>query len=222
MMAHYHIDTEKFSLEKFKNNIKTRDMIPSRVILKEDLDERFDLLDNTGISTLKDLIETLKSKAKIDQFSTETGLSVQYLTILVREAKSYLPNPIRLNKFVGVPGSILEKLEDAGIKNTRHLFNNFQDKADREKLAQQTGIPTEILDELFGLSDLTRVYGVGPVFARMIYDLGIISIQDFVSHSAEEFIEIYETKTKKKADFGVNEIEFSLEMAKVLEIAGEI
>jgi hypothetical protein len=51
----------------------------------------------------------------------------------------------------------------------------------------------------------------------MIYDVGIHSIREFVRYTAEDFIGIYETHTQEKADFGVNEIEFSLALAKELE-----
>jgi predicted flap endonuclease-1-like 5' DNA nuclease len=79
-----------------------------------------------------------------------------------------------------------------------------------------------VLNELVGLSDLSRIYGVGPVFARMIYDVGIKSVQEFIENTAEDFIRIYEEQTRKKADFGVGEIEFSLELAKELDIAVEL
>ena len=78
------------------------------------------------------------------------------------------------------------------------------------------------MNELVCLSDLARAYGVGPVFARMIFDVGIKSIEEFVEKTAEEFIRIYEEKEQKKADFGPNEIRFSLELAKELDIAVEI
>jgi len=221
MKAHYHIHLEKYSLQKFKHNLESRDMIPSRVSLKEDLDDRFRVLDNAGITNLKELVTALKTKPKVEEFSKETGLSIQYLTLLSREARSYLPNPVRLDKFSGVSSATIEKLEATGIKNSRHLFNAVQTKAEREELAQQVEIPIEHLDELFGLSDLSRVYGVGPVFARMIYDVGIQSVRKFVRYSANEFINIYETQTQKKADFGINEIEFSIILARDLEIVGD-
>lgn len=222
MKAQYHIDLEKYSLQKFKCNLESRDMIPSRVSLKVDLDEGFRILENAGITNLKELSAVLKTKSKIEAFSKETGLSIQYLTLLNREAKSYLPNPIRLDKFPGISSTTIEKLAAVDIKNTRHLFNVAQGKTGREELAHKTEIPIVLLDELFGLSDLSRVYGVGPVFARMIFDLGIQSLRDFIQYSAEEFIEIYETQTQKKADFGVNEIEFSLVLARELENSSEI
>jgi len=89
-------------------------------------------------------------------------------------------------------------------------------------LSKETGIPKEVLNELVGLSDLSRIYGVGPVFARLIYDVGIRSVKEFVECTAEDFIRIYEEQTQKKADFGVGEIQFSLELAKELEIAVDI
>ncbi len=222
MEKQYHLNIEKYSLQKFKNNLKSRDMIPSRASLKDELDERFKKLEINGISNLKELIDTLKTKPKIELFSNETGLTTEYLTLLKREAKSYLPNPVRLDKFPGIPTKYVERLEAEGINNSRQLFNEAKDRIERERLSQRTEIPIEIVNELVCLSDLARAYGVGPVFARIIYDVGIKSIKEFVENSAEEFIRIYEKREQKKADFGVNEIQFSLKLAKELDIAVEI
>jgi hypothetical protein len=217
MKAQYHIDLAKYSLQKFKHNLESRDLIPSRVSLKDDLENRFRILENAGISNLKELVTALRTKPKINGFSKETGLSTQYLTLLSREARSYLPNPVRLDKFPDISSAVFEKLAAVGIKNSRHLFDAAQTKAARAALSQQAGIPLETLNELFSLSDLSRVYGVGPIFSRMIYDVGIQSVHKFVEYSANEFIEIYETQTQKKADFGIHEIEFSLILARELD-----
>jgi nucleotidyltransferase/DNA polymerase involved in DNA repair len=163
------------------------------------------------------LIEELKTKQKIEVFSKKSKLSIEYLTILKREAKSYLPSPIPLNKFTGINAEDILKLEEIGIKNTKQLFNKAKTKAEINRLSKVTGIPIERIKELVSLSDLSRLYGVGPVFARMIYDVGIKSVEIFIKHSPAEFIEIYENETKKKADFGVNDIKLSIELAKELE-----
>ena len=222
MRDQYHLDLEKYSLHKFKNNLNSRDMIPSRVSLKDELDERFRILEISGISNLKELIEVLKTKPKFEMFSKATGLTIEYLTLLKREAKSYIPNPIRLDKFSGIQTQYLDKLEAVGIKNSRNLFNAARGKKEREQLSQTTEIPIEILNELVCLSDLARAYGVGPIFARIVYDVGIKSIKEFIEYTAEDIIRIYEEKEHKKADFGVNEIQFSLELAKDFELAVEI
>jgi predicted flap endonuclease-1-like 5' DNA nuclease len=127
-----------------------------------------------------------------------------------------------LDKFLDIPTKYLERLDEVGIRNTKQLFNDAQNKNMRERLSDETDIPLKVLNELVGLSDLSRIYGVGPVFARMIYDVGIKSVQEFIENTAEDFIRIYEEQTRKKADFGVGEIEFSLELAKELDIAVEL
>ncbi len=217
MNERYQIDLEKYSLQKFRASLQSREMIPSRTSLKDDLDTRFRILENCGIANLKELIDRLKTKQKIEQFSQETSLSIHYLTLLKREAKSYLSKPIRLDKFSGVQTEHLDRLEDKGIRNTRQLFLQAQNKSGRERLSKETWIPKEALNELVGLSDLVRIYGVGPVFARLIYDVGIRSVKEFIEYTARDFIRIYEEQTRKKADFGVGEIQFSLELAKELD-----
>ena len=217
MKEQYHIDLEKYSLRKFKLSLQKRDMIPSRVILKEQIEERFEILKNNGINNLKILINDLKTPKKIETFSKRSGLSINYLTILKREANSYLPNPIRLKNFPGIESEDVKTLEDIGIKNSKQLFNKGKNSEERNRLSQLTGIPIERLNELVSMSDLARLYGVGAVFARIIYDVGIKSVKTFAKHTAEEFISIYEEKKQKKADFGVNDINFSIELAKELE-----
>ena len=150
-------------------------------------------------------------------YTRDFAHSLEYLTLLNREAKSYLSKPIRLNKFPEIQTRYLERLDDVGIRNSKQLFVEAQDQKKRERLSKETDIPLEALNELIGLSDLSRIYGVGPVFARIIYDVGIKSVKAFVEYTAEDFITIYEEQTKKKADFGVGEIEFSLELAKELD-----
>ena len=222
MGKQYQIDLENYSLGKFKENIESREMIPSRMILKNEIDRPFAALEKASITNLKELIDRLKTKDKIEQFSKETGLSVEYLTILKREAKSYLPSPVRLNKFPGVDAQHIGRLETEGIKNSRHLFDRAAGKEERFQLARKSGVPLKELDELICLSDLARAYGVGPVFARMLYDVDIKTIEEFIGHTAGEIIRIYEEKEGKKADFGENEIQFSLELAKELDVAVEL
>jgi hypothetical protein len=219
MVYHYHIDTEGYSLTRFQRGIASRQLIPSRRCLQDELEERFRILKDAGISNLKELIDALKTKAKVEQFSQMTGLPNDYLTILRREANSYLPKPVRLDILPGVAADHVARLKDEGITNTQHLFNQAGDRQRRVQLAQRTGIPPDKVDELVGLSDLTRAYGVGPVFARIIYDVGIRSIKDFVEQTAEDFIRLYEEQAGKKADFSVGEIQFSLDLAKELDIA---
>ncbi len=192
-------------------------MIPSRIVLKEKIDERFKILQLNGIKNLKDLIDVLKTKQKIELFSNKTALSIDYLSILKREASSYLPNPIRLKDFTRLNSKDIKALEDIGIKNSRQLFKRVTTEEQIDQLSQSTGISIDRLNEMASLTDLARLYGVGPVFAGIIFDIGIKSVKTFVKYGADEIINIYEKKTQKKADFSVSDISFSIELAKELE-----
>ena len=218
----YSIDLAEFSLEKFKQQLRSRELIPSRQILKDDLDSRFSILERSGISNLKELISTLKNKGRMRELAENTGLDPDYLNLLRREAASYQANPVPLKSLPGIAPAYITLLSQHGIKNTKHLFGRAQTSLLREQLAADTGVPKRVLDELVCLSDLCRAYGVGPVFARLIYKLGIKTISDFVQVSPEKFVEIYEEQTGKNADFSADEIRFSLDLAKELEISVDL
>ena len=218
MSSKYHIDPDKISLKNFQISLESRELIPSRVALKEKVKARFRTIQEAGLISLGDLLDALKTKPKIEVFSKQTGLDIGYLTLLKREASSYLPKPVQLNKFSGIKGQVILKLQELGIKNSKQLFDKASKIEGRTALSHESGVSTDDLNELIHLSDLSRLYGVGPVFARMLYDIGIDSVKSFISHSAEEIVKIYEDINKKKADFTVKDIQFTLEMARELEL----
>ena len=218
MNLNYHIDSRKYTLQQLKTNLLSREMIPSRKALKEDLERRFEILEKMGIVNLQDLINALKNKKKMEGFSSSSGISVDYLILLRREANSYLPNPVPLNKFPGVSPGDLARLKEKGIKNSRHLFEQAGSDKNRKELAKLSGVPLERINEFAGLSDLVRAYGVGPVFARILYDTGIHSIRRLIGYSPEEIIQLYEEKFNQEADFSLRDMHFCLEIARVLDI----
>ena len=222
MPSKYHLDLSTFLLDKFQRILQTKDLIPSRVILKEDVAGRFAVLAGHGIATMQDLIDALKTKDKLHKFAQTTGLPADYLTLLKREAGSYLPTPVRLDTLPGVSAAALEDLAGLNIKTASQLFDRAQTAEQRTQICWEEDISCKDLTELVCLSDLSRAYGVGPVFARLLYDAGIHTIQDFISYSAQEIITIYEEQTGKKADFSIGEIKFSLELSKLLKIAVEL
>jgi hypothetical protein len=218
MAASYHIDPAQYPLKKLKEDLQTRELIPSRQSLKEGLDERFQILMDQGMHTLQDLINTLKTKKKLESFSEGSGLSIGYLTLLRREANSYLPKPVPLDRFPEVLPEDLAKLEKVGIKNSRQFFDQINSESDLTALGKSTGISRESLKELLALSDLVRAYGVGPVFARILYKAGIDSIRLFRQYAPQQVIDLYQERTRKKADFSFSDIKFSLDLVRILDL----
>jgi hypothetical protein len=222
MNEKYFIDTDKFLIDKFRNILKTKDILPGRIVLKDKIDERFDMLKSKGIHSLSDLLEALKTKPKIEKFAKDTGLYIDYLTILRREANSYVSIPVKLIDLPFIEAEIINKLDSFGIKNSKQLFDNAAKRSAREKLAHRYKLPLDKLFELVRLCDLVRITGVGPVFARIILDSGIGSVKVFLSfESADLFERLIKTNNEKgltKAKFTIKDIEYCLELGRDLPL----
>ncbi|MEN8202263.1 MAG: DUF4332 domain-containing protein [Bacteroidota bacterium] len=114
------------------------------------------------------------------------------ITLLKRQAGTYLARPFPLSEFPGVPYEYTELLKSKGIGNTRKYFEVARTEAKRKELAGITGIPEERLKELYVLCDLSRITGVGGSMARIAYEAGIRSIAEFAAadkHFSDQFAE---------------------------------
>ena len=163
---------------------------------------------------------------KIDRFSKETGLTVEYLTILRREANSYMSVPVKLIDLPFIETDIISKLELHGIRDSKQLFENGAKLKDRQNLSEKHNLPFDKLSELVCLCDLVRITGVGPVFARIIYDSGINTVKNFLSYDAFELFErLTKTNSEKgltKAKFTQKDIEYCIELGRDLPLVVEI
>lgn len=216
----YYIDLERYSLKKFKEELRESELLPSRRILKEQIDKRFKILENNSASNLKDLIDLIKTPKKAKEFAAKTGLPADYILILRREVNSYLPKPVNLEKFPGVEKNTINKLNNAGIKNTAHLFKKIKTKADREKLASETGVNEEKILELTKLTDLSRVKWIGPVFARIFLDSGTGTVEKLSLSNAKtlykKLVNINNEKKYTKAKFVENDVKLCIDVAQLV------
>ena len=195
-------------------------MLPSRVELHREMDTRLVLLQKAGLSSLGDLIERLASPSKREALSSGTGLPVDYLVLLKREAGSYLARPFRLSDFPGIPFEYTEVLKSRGLKNTRDFFEKVQTGEQKARVSKETGIPVERLWELHALCDLSRITGVGGVFARVVYEAGIRSSREFAWTDAPGHYKLYRKMMEKRGyatgHFSEEDIRYCIDYAKVL------
>jgi predicted flap endonuclease-1-like 5' DNA nuclease len=194
----YHIDLEQFSMERFRHILETSELLPGRKVLKEKIAERFAILESMGIRNLKELMEALKTKKRVESFSQESGLPQDYLVILRREANSYVPKPFNLKDIPGVDPEYIERLAAVGIKHTRHLFEQARSKSARAELSRLADVPSDDVLELVKLSDLARIGGVGPVFARLLYEAGADTLEELSKRPPSELFERLHATNKEK------------------------
>ena len=173
----YYIDLEKISIDDYIIKLESAYLPPSRMMLKDRLDERFGYFKSIGIKNIKELIQLLKKKDKLAELIKVDCFSGDYLTILLRELKSILPKPNKISDFIGISKDTVRELEKIGIKNTEKFYDKVITKSDRQNLADLTGIDVNEILKLTKLTDLSRIKWVGVTFATMLYDLGIDSVE---------------------------------------------
>ena len=166
-------------------------------MLKDGIDSYFKVLETRGIENLRQLNTALGNREKIGRFATESGIPESYLTLLKREAGSYLARPFPLSEFPGIPLEYTEVLKSKGIRNTREFFESVQSADQRLEMAKMTGIPASRLSEIFALCDLSRITGVGGIYARIIYHAGMRSVKQFAATNTATHNELYLTSLEK-------------------------
>ena len=196
-MKRYCLDPGQITLDHFRELTRKKRLVPGRVALLEHMDERFAILERSGVSSAGDLLHHLGSRSKIENYSILTGLPADYLVLLKREAGSYLSKPFPLSDFPGIPYEYSELLKTRGIKNTKELFEKLYSDTLQSEMADRTGIPVYRLKELYNLCDLSRITGVGAVFARVIYEAGIRSLSEFTETEAPVQVKKYRTVIEK-------------------------
>ena len=219
-MKHYRIDPALVTLEEFRKLIAGRKMLPSRVALLEQTKERFDSLKNSGIQDLGQLNRALATRSKIGDLSQKTGLPVTYLILLKREAGSYLAKPFPLSDFPGIPYEYAEFLKSRGIRHTGDFFEQLQSEQQRQSMAAGTGIPVYRLGELLSLCDLSRITGVGGVFARILFEAEIRSAETFAEMDIRATLsackKVMENQGYPAGKLGEEDIRYSQHYARVV------
>jgi hypothetical protein len=213
----YYIDLEKITIDDYRTKLESAYLPPSRMILKDKLDERFGYFKSIGIKNVKRLIQILKEKNKFAELSKIDCLSGDYLTILLRELNSTLPKPNKISDFIGISKDTVTKLERIGIKNTENLYDKVITKSDRQKLADSAGINDKDILELTKLTDLSRIKWVGVTYARILYELGVdtvekVSISDPIQLH-KNINRLIKRKSIFKGHIGLNDIKILIESA---------
>ena len=220
MTDQHYIDPEGFSLERFRQILETGEVLPGRTVLKENIPERFAVLESMGIRNLKELIDALGSKKRVETFSQDSGLPKDYLVILKREATSYLPKPVNLRVVPGLDVRYVASLDAVGIKHSKHLFERATSKTDRAALSELAGVPGDDLLEIVRMSDLAKIGGVGPVFARILYEAGVGSLEELARWSPEDLFErlhaVNDEKYYTRAMISLKDVRHCIETAREL------
>jgi len=128
--------------------------------------------------------------------------------------------PFPLKDFLKIDPAHIKKLETLGIRNANQMLTAGKTPKKRQELSAKTGIPPEAILELVKLSDLTRIFGVKSIRARLYYYAGVDTLDKMAKWHPEK-LRIMLTDFVAKTGFnGIaplpKEAEFTVEEAKKL------
>lgn len=214
----YYIDLKSITLDEYKKKLNSSIIIPSRMVLKDNIDERFNEFKKLGIKNIYELQLMLKNKVKLIEISKNSLFSEEYLTILTRELNSIQAKPNKLKEFIGISAITIDKLEKEGIKDTFKLFEKVLTIKSRIELAQKTGINQDEILKLTKLADLSRIKWVGATFATVLYEAGYDSLEKVSKANHEELhkniVELNKEKKLYKGHIGLNDMKICIMAAK--------
>ena len=216
----YYIDLKNISIDEYREVLRTGDLLPSQMVLKENIDDIFRNIKKQKISNVEDLRKALNSKNKLQDFSKRSGISEYYLKILIRNVNSYRQKPNRIKDFPGISKNVILQLEGIGIKNTLQLFDKILTPQSRIELSSQTGISESDVLRLAKLTDLCRIRWVNHTFAYVLLEAGYdtaekVAVADYPK-LYEEVKKLNEERRIFKGHIGVHDMKLCVEAARDL------
>ncbi len=218
----YYIDLNQLALESYKTSLLSAYLPPSRMMLKEQLNERFGYFAKLGIMNVAELIQYLKKKENIAELSKVACFSEEYLVVLLRELNSIHPKPNKIEDFSGTSKDTVEKLKNIGVKNSEQLYNKALTVSDRLKLSESSGIDLNEIQRLTKLSDLSRIKYAGVTFAHVLYILGVDTAKKASQSNPDELYAAITQLNKEKniytGQIGINDIRIFVNAAKEVSL----
>ena len=217
----YYIDLKSISINKYKEILKAADLIPSRMILKENIDKNLDSIKAHHILNIDELQKALKDKSKLYDFSKQFDIPERYLEVLRAEINGYLQKPNRIKDFTCIDEEITQKLETLGLKNTLKLYDEVLNYEKRNELSSKTGISEKEILKLTKLTDLSRIRWVNHTFAYVLLEAGYDTVEKVAKADYQKLYETVKQLNKErevyKAHIGANDMKLCIESAKGLD-----
>lgn len=188
----YHIDAAKVKLDDLLIRIRETDLVPSRSLLLEGIEENFNKLKMNGVLTLADLRKSVKSSKNIVSLAEKTYIHVEYLTLLRREVEGYFPKAFPLSDFDWLDKNEIAKLESKGYGNAALLYEALEVSGEREKVMNLIGLDKDFVDKISTLVDLIRIQWVSPLAARTIDAAGYKNAKSVAEANAEDLCKAIE------------------------------
>ncbi|MEO9485209.1 MAG: DUF4332 domain-containing protein [Ekhidna sp.] len=215
----YYINLEKMTIEFFKEWLLTSNLIPSWMILRDNIDH-LKSIKKLGIENLEQLRILLRSKSNLQEFASKSGLPEEYLNVLRRVINGFHPKPNRIKDFPRIRQDSAERLKKIGVTNTLQVYEYVSDTSKRAQFSKDTGLGEGEVDRLWKLTDLSRIKWVNHTFASMLKEAGYDSSEKVANADCEEMYQkVKEVNDEQKfyaGTIGLKDMGRCIEFAQML------
>jgi hypothetical protein len=214
----YYLDLKNILLDDYKEIIMTSYLIPSQLVLREDIDTHFNVIKNNNFRTLEELYLSIKTKKKALLFAEKLDLDESYIIVLRRSVSSYIAKPRLLNDYPFVTEKLEELFKNLDLKKSDQLYD-YLESNDAKTLSLILNLSEEDVNHLKYLMDVTRLRYVSPLFATVLVEAGYSSISLIADASIKDLHEAILRANKEKSiykgNIGHTDSEFLIEDAKM-------
>lgn len=95
----------------------------------------------------------------------------------------------KIEEIEGIGPVMGDQLRATGIANTDQLLAGCATKAQRDALAEKTGISPKLILRFANMADLFRIHGVGQEFADLLEAAGVDTVPELAQRNAENLAE---------------------------------
>ena len=217
----YYIDLKRISIDQYKEILESADLIPSWMILKENIDKNLDIIKTHNIQNLDELHKKIKNKSKVQEFALQSGLPENYLSVLRRVINGYQPKPNKIKDFPCIAEDIVKKLEVLGFKKTIQLYEEILTTEKRNELSRKTGIGEDEIMKLAKLTDLSRIRWVNHTFAYVLLEAGYDTAKKVANADYNKMYEKIKQLNKEReiynGNIGAHDMKLCVEAAQGLD-----
>lgn len=167
----YQLNCSEFNSQKILQRIQKTDLVPSLDCIKPEADMILKMLEKKGFDTLEKIRKVLGNKKKVTEIAKEETIDEKLLILFRRELEGWIVKIRSIDEFDWIAPHELSKLKKNGIQNTEDVYEKIGEDQNRTKLSQEIKINKELIEEIYGISDLMRIRWLSPNFTRIIYEL---------------------------------------------------
>lgn len=180
-------DRGSTGISELRSRLEGTDLIPSQRRLLEDIEQRFALLSECGVSTIAELRSRLRNPKSILALAETSRVEADYLVLLNRAVAGFFPKPRALKAVLWLDQKVVSILHEAGIRDTDHF--NKAATGSISQLERELDLKRGDLSDVAALSDLSRVQWVSPNFSGALIAAGYRSARAVASADPQALYE---------------------------------